>query len=256
MGTGGAHEVKEHFYFCGVDWNSLLRHKAEFVPQLQHDEDTSYFDSRIDRYSHEIEDDTDDTDDSPVFGLFSSCSPQYRKVHSSSKLANPEPEQTVNSSIKITTSVVTTPDAKSENDIKTDQIFTQVTPPNNKIDNRKISLDLSLCNMSTPESSQTDSDDVSPQIYRRRKTGHGRDILPKFSISVEDEHSSIDTCTSSSENRELSPLGRVQHSPGIPQNKHKSRSVVKSASASGLSLMIPSGKVNRYMIHLTSIRGV
>lgn len=35
---------------------------------------------RIDRYTHELEDDTDDTDDSPVFGLFSSCSPQYRKV--------------------------------------------------------------------------------------------------------------------------------------------------------------------------------
>jgi len=37
----------------------------------------------MDRYSHEIEDDTDDTDDSPVFGLFSSCSPQYRKTHGS-----------------------------------------------------------------------------------------------------------------------------------------------------------------------------
>jgi microtubule-associated serine/threonine kinase len=76
---------------------------------------------------------------------------------------------------------------------------------------------------------------VSPQIQRRRKTGHSRDMLPKFSISVEDEHSSLETGTSSSENRELSPLGRVQLS-----NKHKSRSVVKSASTSGLSLMIPS----------------
>lgn len=80
LGTGGAHEVKEHAYFEGVDWNSLLRQKAEFIPQLQNDEDTSYFDSRIDRYNHDLEDDTDDTDDSPVFGMFSSCSPQYRKV--------------------------------------------------------------------------------------------------------------------------------------------------------------------------------
>lgn len=46
LGTGGAHEVKEHNYFNGLDWNSLLRQKAEFVPQLEHDEDTSYFDSK------------------------------------------------------------------------------------------------------------------------------------------------------------------------------------------------------------------
>lgn len=61
------------------------------------------------------------------------------------------------------------------------------------IDNRKL-VDLhqisslaSRKTFSTPESSQTDSDDVSPQIQRKRKTAH-RDILPRFSISVEDEH--------------------------------------------------------------------
>lgn len=47
LGTGGAQEVKEHIYFSGLDWNSLLRQKAEFVPQLEHDEDTSYFDSKL-----------------------------------------------------------------------------------------------------------------------------------------------------------------------------------------------------------------
>lgn len=47
-----------------------------------------------------------------------------------------------------------------------------------------------LKNLSTPESSQTDSDDVSPQIQRKRRTGaHSRDLLPRFSISIEDEHS-------------------------------------------------------------------
>ncbi|CAH0562652.1 unnamed protein product [Brassicogethes aeneus] len=254
LGTGGAHEVKEHFYFCGVDWNSLLRHKAEFVPQLEHDEDTSYFDSRIDRYSHEIEDDTDDTDDSPVFGLFSSCSPQYRKVHTSSKLAS-EGDNSAKTIKILTTSVQpTTPEPKAElKDLKAKlrPIKLLQTPDKDAeilpSEPRKISLDLSLCAMSTPESSQTDSDDVSPQIYRRRKTGHGRDILPKFSISVEDDHSGFDTGTgSSSENREHSPLGgRLQQSSSsavVPNTttKHKSRSVVKSASASGLSLMIPS----------------
>lgn len=43
----------------------------------------------------------------------------------------------------------------------------------------------------TPDSSQTDSDDVSPQIQRKRRTthSHARDILPRFSISIEDEYS-------------------------------------------------------------------
>lgn len=46
LGSGGAHEVKEHYYFNNMDWNSLLRQKAEFVPQLSNDDDTSYFDSK------------------------------------------------------------------------------------------------------------------------------------------------------------------------------------------------------------------
>lgn len=44
-------------------------------------------------------------------------------------------------------------------------------------------------NISTPDSSQTDSDDVSPQIQRKRKNTHQRDMLPRFSISIEDEFS-------------------------------------------------------------------
>lgn len=45
-----------------------------------------------------------------------------------------------------------------------------------------------MLNISTPESSQTDSDDVSPQIQRKRKNTQ-RDMLPRFSISIEDEQS-------------------------------------------------------------------
>lgn len=78
--------LQEHIFFCGVDWTSLLRQKAEFVPQLDNDEDTSYFDSRCDRYNHsEADTDCDTGDDSPVlFGTFSSMSPQYRKFQSNS----------------------------------------------------------------------------------------------------------------------------------------------------------------------------
>jgi microtubule-associated serine/threonine kinase len=45
LGAGGAQEVKVHYFFENIDWNGLLRQKAEFVPQLDNDEDTSYFDS-------------------------------------------------------------------------------------------------------------------------------------------------------------------------------------------------------------------
>lgn len=107
LGIGGAHEVKEHIYFTAIDWNSLLRQKAEFVPQLCNEDDTSYFDSnllvfslsfnitfifflaRMDRYNHDLGgDDTDETDDSPLFGSFSSYSPQYKKQNSSRFLPN------------------------------------------------------------------------------------------------------------------------------------------------------------------------
>lgn len=44
-GAGGAAEVKQHQFFHNLDWNSLLRQKAEFIPQLESEDDTSYFDS-------------------------------------------------------------------------------------------------------------------------------------------------------------------------------------------------------------------
>lgn len=47
LGTTGVQEVKEHAFFEGLDWESLLRQKAEFVPALENEEDTSYFDSEL-----------------------------------------------------------------------------------------------------------------------------------------------------------------------------------------------------------------
>lgn len=45
--AGGAAEVKQHPFFHNLDWNSLLRQKAEFIPQLESEDDTSYFDSEL-----------------------------------------------------------------------------------------------------------------------------------------------------------------------------------------------------------------
>uniref|UniRef100_A0A671L560 non-specific serine/threonine protein kinase n=1 Tax=Sinocyclocheilus anshuiensis TaxID=1608454 RepID=A0A671L560_9TELE len=82
LGTGSAFEVKQHRFFTDLDWNSLLRQKAEFIPQLESEDDTSYFDTRSDRYHHvdsEEEDDTND-DDHLEIRQFSSCSPRFTKV--------------------------------------------------------------------------------------------------------------------------------------------------------------------------------
>uniref|UniRef100_A0A8C1GPS7 non-specific serine/threonine protein kinase n=1 Tax=Cyprinus carpio TaxID=7962 RepID=A0A8C1GPS7_CYPCA len=91
LGTGGAFEVKQHSFFSGLDWNGLLRQKAEFIPHLESEEDTSYFDTRSERYRHINSYDEDDTnDDEPVeIRQFSSCSPRFSKVsltHESGKL--------------------------------------------------------------------------------------------------------------------------------------------------------------------------
>ncbi|KAJ7992737.1 hypothetical protein DPEC_G00281770 [Dallia pectoralis] len=85
LGTGGAFEVKQHPFFTELDWNSVLRQKAEFIPHLESEEDTSYFDTRSDRYHHIHSYDEDDTnDDEPVkIRRFSSCSPRFSKVYSS-----------------------------------------------------------------------------------------------------------------------------------------------------------------------------
>uniref|UniRef100_A0AAQ4RM76 non-specific serine/threonine protein kinase n=1 Tax=Gasterosteus aculeatus aculeatus TaxID=481459 RepID=A0AAQ4RM76_GASAC len=82
LGTGGAFEVKQHSFFAAVNWNSLLRQKAEFIPHLESEEDTSYFDTRSERYHHVQSYDEDDTnDDEPVeIHRFSSCSPRFSKV--------------------------------------------------------------------------------------------------------------------------------------------------------------------------------
>ncbi|KAL7059293.1 hypothetical protein AAHC03_014016 [Spirometra sp. Aus1] len=72
LGTAtGAAEVKEVAFFEGIDWNNLLRQKSAFVPQLDHDEDTSYFDPRTDRYHHDVEEDEDldeDVDEASQYG--------------------------------------------------------------------------------------------------------------------------------------------------------------------------------------------
>ncbi|XP_076659116.1 microtubule-associated serine/threonine (MAST) protein kinase dop isoform X3 [Halictus rubicundus] len=286
LGTGGSHEVKEHPYFYGVNWNSLLRQKAEFVPQLVNDEDTSYFDTRMDRYNHDIGDDTDDTDDSPLFGSFSSYSPQSRKISQTRPpQLNPEPESDASkkqlfrselertvAQLSLGSGTMVAPASKLTDPVpfEKNRPFSFVkgstcleTPPKADKSNASFSTSVQMSsgdsqltvirntqiegasiNLSTPDSSQTESEDISPQIQRKRHV-HSRDKLPRFSISVDDDHmldlvaASRDATEDSKHNSSTDSFESFNAMPIIPSVKQKSRSVIKSASTSGLSLVIP-----------------
>nr|XP_015220791.1 PREDICTED: microtubule-associated serine/threonine-protein kinase 3 [Lepisosteus oculatus] len=83
LGTGGAGEVKQHPFFASLDWNGLLRQKAEFIPQLEAEDDTSYFDTRSERYRHldtDEDEETNDDDSSLEIRQFSSWSHRFSKV--------------------------------------------------------------------------------------------------------------------------------------------------------------------------------
>uniref|UniRef100_H3CXH3 non-specific serine/threonine protein kinase n=1 Tax=Tetraodon nigroviridis TaxID=99883 RepID=H3CXH3_TETNG len=93
LGTGGAAEVKQHPFFQGFDWTGLLRQKAEFIPQLEAEDDTSYFDTRSERYHHLASDEDEETNDeesSLEIRQFASWSHRFSKVYSSTEhLATP-----------------------------------------------------------------------------------------------------------------------------------------------------------------------
>uniref|UniRef100_A0A0K0DS25 non-specific serine/threonine protein kinase n=1 Tax=Strongyloides stercoralis TaxID=6248 RepID=A0A0K0DS25_STRER len=75
LGTfGGAVQVSSHSFFKTLDFNSLIRQKAEFMPKLQGEEDTSYFDTRSDRYNHDADSGEEET---PMFLSFNTATPRH-----------------------------------------------------------------------------------------------------------------------------------------------------------------------------------
>ena len=45
LGAHGVEEIMKHPFFRGVDWNNIRKTKAPFIPEIQNDYDTKYFDS-------------------------------------------------------------------------------------------------------------------------------------------------------------------------------------------------------------------
>ncbi|XP_034566128.1 microtubule-associated serine/threonine-protein kinase 3 isoform X2 [Notolabrus celidotus] len=153
MGTGGAGEVKQHQFFHNLDWNSLLRQKAEFIPQLESEDDTSYFDTRSERYHHleTEEDDTNDEDFNVELRQFSSCSHRFSKVYSSLDLSRGHLEEKGETEAK-----------KSESPLTVDSL--SWTPDFAEMP-------------SLSHSTDTDSVNQGPRP----------NLLPKFAISAESE---------------------------------------------------------------------
>ncbi|XP_073523001.1 microtubule-associated serine/threonine-protein kinase 3-like [Phyllobates terribilis] len=52
LGTGGANEIKMHPFLRDLDFDDLLNQKPLFIPDLDSEEDTGYFDPRSKKYKH------------------------------------------------------------------------------------------------------------------------------------------------------------------------------------------------------------
>ena len=44
MGANGIHEIKNHTFFKGFDWENVRQMKSPFIPKIKDDEDCSRFD--------------------------------------------------------------------------------------------------------------------------------------------------------------------------------------------------------------------
>ncbi|XP_026789387.2 microtubule-associated serine/threonine-protein kinase 2 isoform X2 [Pangasianodon hypophthalmus] len=177
LGTGSAFEVKQHRFFIDLDWNSLLRQKAEFIPQLESEEDTSYFDTRSDRYHHVDSEEEEDTNDDEHVEIrqFSSCSPRFNKVYSSMERLSLHEEKRTPPPTKRSLSEEGAERLNSLSSLKSRDRTWMVGSP-----------EILRKRLSVSESSHTESDS-SPPLTVRRRCCSAIIEMPRFAISTEEE---------------------------------------------------------------------
>ncbi|XP_038570920.1 microtubule-associated serine/threonine-protein kinase 2 isoform X1 [Micropterus salmoides] len=177
LGTGSAFEVKQHQFFTDLDWNSLLRQKAEFIPQLESEDDTSYFDTRSDRYHHVDSEEEDDTNDEEHVEIrqFSSCSPRFSKVYSSMERLSLHEEKRTPPPTKRSLSEEGSDRIDSLSGLKSRDRSWLVGSP-----------EILRKRLSVSESSHTESDS-SPPLTVRRRCCSAIIEMPRFAISAEEE---------------------------------------------------------------------
>ncbi|XP_016896906.1 microtubule-associated serine/threonine-protein kinase 3 isoform X1 [Cynoglossus semilaevis] len=178
LGTGGASEVKQHPFFLGLDWNGLLRQKAEFIPQLDSEDDTSYFDTRSERYHHLASDEDEETNDeesSLEIRQFSSWSHRFSKVYSSTEhLATPS-----NLSFSSDRS------HSEEKDDRRDMggLSPSPVPAEGSTEHRHFGRMASLRPRASSSSSQSERS-TSPLVM---SSTHSLETMPRFALSTDDE---------------------------------------------------------------------
>ncbi|XP_051985741.1 microtubule-associated serine/threonine-protein kinase 2-like isoform X2 [Xyrauchen texanus] len=177
LGTGSAFEVKQHRFFTDLDWNGLLRQKAEFIPQLESEDDTSYFDTRTDRYHHVDSEEEDDTneDDHLEIRQFSSCSPRFSKVYSSMERLTLHEEKRTPPPTKRSLSEEGGERIDSLSGLKSRDRSWLVGSP-----------EILRKRLSVSESSHTESDS-SPPLTVRRRCCSAIIEMPRFAISSEED---------------------------------------------------------------------
>nr|XP_057923039.1 microtubule-associated serine/threonine-protein kinase 3-like isoform X1 [Doryrhamphus excisus] len=243
LGTGGTTEVKVHMFFLGLDWNGLLRQKAEFIPQLETEDDTSYFDTRTERYSHlgsDEDDETNDDESSLELRQFSSVAHRFSKVYSSTEhLSTSTPSnQSLSSSER---------SHSEEKDERWESRGAFSPGDGHKhlaSGDRTDGLRGSLRPRASSSSSQSERS-ASPLVLNSTQS---LDIMPRFAISAEEEEGMVSNLrrirlrSNSTGTRPSFRRGasrRIAHQLETPEkNRPPAGKVPKSASVSGLSLII------------------
>ncbi|XP_029355576.1 microtubule-associated serine/threonine-protein kinase 3 [Echeneis naucrates] len=178
LGTGGASEVKQHPFFFGLDWNGLLRQKAEFIPQLEAEDDTSYFDTRSERYHHLASDEDEETNDeesSLEIRQFSSWSHRFSKVYSSTEhLATP-------SNLSFSSDRSHSEDKDDRGDVGTSGL--SLSPAEGSMERRHPGRMASLRPRASSSSSQSERS-TSPLVM---SSTHSLETMPRFALSTDDE---------------------------------------------------------------------
>ncbi|XP_051974489.1 microtubule-associated serine/threonine-protein kinase 4-like [Xyrauchen texanus] len=262
LGTaGGAYEVKHHPFFNSLDWNSLLRQKAEFIPQLESEDDTSYFDTRSDRYHHleteEEEDETNDEDFNVELRQFSSSSHRFSKVYSSLDLSRGHLEEKGEQTEKKTDSPLTVDSLSWTPD------FTEIPSLSHSSDTESTSV--SRCSGLLPKfaiSAEVEDGEGSMDLEDPRKVTFSIGELPQDEPDPTTPGSTISNCTLSgsfSEHLDQVPLqgegvespessckvssdtGSFLSTPRLEatEKQFAISKVPKSVSTGALSLMIP-----------------
>ncbi|XP_066936599.1 microtubule-associated serine/threonine-protein kinase 3-like isoform X2 [Clytia hemisphaerica] len=174
LGANGAADVRAHSFFQNVNWNSLLREKAEFIPVLDNEEDTSYFDTREDRYNHLVSDEDEEDDDNDVdFLNFSTCSPRFSRListHENSKdfINTSQLKDLKEQTSKEVSSADNCSDDQQDDEetsldsstVKSEASATQsidIPPPNSPSDTVRMKLDAILLSSDTATDSGNDS---------------------------------------------------------------------------------------------------